>query len=76
MVHAFVFLKTGSGASPDVLESLKSMEAIIDGHVVAGDFDIILEMEADDVSNILSVVSGEIQLLDGVLDTKTYIALE
>lgn len=76
MVHAFVFAKTGTGDSPGVLESIRSIDGITDGHVVAGDYDIIFEVDAADVNEILSLVSGEVQLLDGVLDTKTYIALD
>lgn len=76
MVHAFVFAKTGSGASAAVLEAIESFDPISEGHVIAGDYDIIFEVDADDVNDILSLVSSEVQLLEGVLDTKTYIALE
>lgn len=76
MVYAFILVKTGPGASPGVLESVGEIDSIVEAHVVAGEFDVILEIDAEAVEDIISFVSGEIQLLDGVLDTKTYVSLD
>ena len=76
MVHAFVLVKTGPGASPDVLSALDGIDAVVDAHIVAGQFDLILEVDAVAVGDILTSVTDGIQHLDGVLDTRTYIAME
>ena len=76
MVHAFVLVKTGVGASSGVIDQLEAIEAVSEAHIVAGEYDLILEVDADAVNDILSFVTSEIQLLEGVLDTKTYISLE
>lgn len=75
MVHAYVLVKTGAGASSSVVEALAAFDAIDEAHVVAGEYDLILEVDADAVDGLVSFVSGEIQALEGVLDTKTYVAL-
>lgn len=76
MVHAFVMVKTASGRSEALLESVRSLDRISEAHVVAGDFDIIAEADADEVYDILHAASTDISGLDGVADTKTYMALD
>lgn len=76
MVHAYVLVKTGAGTSPRVLEVVRQLDVVDEAHVVAGEFDLILEIDTDALDEALSFVSGEIQALEGVLDTKTYIALD
>lgn len=74
MVHAFVLLKTGAGMSPSVIETINGIDGIVEAHIVAGEFDIIAELDVGDVHDILDIVSNRIQPLEGILDTRTYIA--
>lgn len=76
MVYAFVLLKTGAGTSPEVTTSLLELDGVLEAHVVAGTYDVIVEVEAEEVYDILDLVSNTIQSIDGVLDSKTYITLE
>lgn len=76
MDHAFVLIKTGAGISGDVLEGLGAIDGIDEAHIVAGEFDIIAEVEVAEVHDVLDVVSTGIQSVEGVLDTRTYITLE
>lgn len=75
MVYAFVLVKTGPAASPEVLSAVESTEAVRAAHIVAGEFDVIVEVEAPEVQRILDLVSETIQSLEGVVETKTYISL-
>ena len=75
MVHAFVMVKTAAGKSEGLLGSIRELESVGDAHIVAGNYDIIAEVDADDVYEVLQAVSAGIQSLDGVTDTKTYIAM-
>lgn len=76
MVYAFVLVKTGAGVSAGVLDRLADIDGIVEAHIVAGEYDIIAEVEVAEVHGVLEVVSDGVQSLEGVLDTKTYIALE
>lgn len=76
MVYAFVLVKTGAGVSAGVLDALDEIDGIVEAHIVAGEYDIIAEVEVDEVHDVLDVVSSGVQSRDGVIDTKTYIALE
>ena len=76
MVHAFIMVKTAAGRSEDVLTAVRELDGISEAHVVAGEFDVIVEAEADEVYDVLQTASSEISGMDGVADTKTYMALD
>jgi DNA-binding Lrp family transcriptional regulator len=75
MVHAFIMVKTAAGKSEDLLAQIRDLEPVTAAHIVAGNYDIISEVTAPEVYNILHTVSSEMQKLDGVADTKTYISM-
>ena len=76
MVHAFVMVKTAAGRSEELLKSVRSLDDVSEAHVVAGDFDIIAEAEADEVYDVLHAASSDISGMDGIADTKTYMAID
>lgn len=75
MVHAFIMVRTGTGASEDCLQIIRDIPEVMDAHIVAGDYDIIAEVEVDDVYAVLHAAASKIQGIDGISDTKTYISL-
>ena len=75
MVHAFIMVKTAAGQSEDLLAAIRELGRIHEAHIVAGDYDIITEVDAEEVYEILHTASSEIQGFDGVADTKTYISM-
>lgn len=76
MVHAFIMVKTAAGRSEELLDSVRGLDRVSEAHVVAGDFDIIAEADADEVYDVLHAASSDISGMDGVADTKTYMALD
>jgi DNA-binding Lrp family transcriptional regulator len=76
MVHAFVMIKTGAGESEDLLQTIQGFEAITEAHVVAGGYDIIAEAVAEEVYQVLNAAATQVQGLESVTDTKTYIAMD
>jgi len=75
MVHAFVMVKTGSGESEGVVEAVRGLSTVLEASIVAGDFDVVAEIEAGEVYDVLQTVSGDVGGLEGVLDTKTYVSM-
>ncbi|OLZ41762.1 ArsR family transcriptional regulator [Natrinema saccharevitans] len=75
MVHAFIMVKTAAGKSERLLAEIGDLESITDAHIVAGNYDIIAEVDTPEVYDVLRTVSSGLQALDGVTDTKTYIAM-
>ncbi|MFP8951745.1 Lrp/AsnC family transcriptional regulator [Natrialbaceae archaeon A-arb3/5] len=76
MVHAFIMVKTAAGKSEDLLSAIRDLERVTSAHIVAGNYDIIVEVDAEEVYDVLKAASSNIQELDGVTDTKTYIAMD
>ena len=76
MVHAFVMVQTGVAASESLLGRIRDFSPVSEAHIVAGEYDIIVELETEEVYEILQTTTSEIQSLDGVLGTRTYMSLE
>ncbi|MFB6361693.1 MAG: Lrp/AsnC family transcriptional regulator [Halobacteriales archaeon] len=75
MVDAVIMVRTDAGQSEETVVAVRDIEHVQEAHVVAGEFDIIAEVAAEEVTDVLHTASSNIQGLDGVLDTKTYIAM-
>jgi DNA-binding Lrp family transcriptional regulator len=52
------------------------LPGVEEAHIVAGQYDIIVEVTADEVYDVMHSVATGIRDLDGVADTRTYISLE
>ena len=76
MVRAYIMVKTAAGKSEELLASIQGLGGVIESHIVAGKYDIIIEATADEVYDVMHSVATDIRELDGVADTRTYIALE
>ena len=76
MVHSFVMIETAPGGTESVLDSVAALAGVEETHVVAGDYDVVVEVEGEDVQESIRTVSTDIRELEGVDDTRTYIALE
>ena len=76
MVRAFIMVKTAAGKSADLQNQIREMDAVLDAHVVAGQYDIIVEAEGEEVYTVIHTVATDLNELTGVTDTRTYICLE
>jgi DNA-binding Lrp family transcriptional regulator len=76
MVRSFIMVKADTGHAESLLETIRGFEHVADSNVVAGDFDIIVEAEAEEVYDVINAVATEIRSLEVVSDTKTYVCLE
>ncbi|MFB6171534.1 MAG: Lrp/AsnC family transcriptional regulator [Haloarculaceae archaeon] len=76
MARAYIFVKASSGEAEPLLDAVRGQEYVTEAHVVAGDFDLIVEAEAPEVADILQSAGNAIRGIDGVADTRTYVCLE
>ncbi|MFB6155408.1 MAG: Lrp/AsnC ligand binding domain-containing protein [Haloferacaceae archaeon] len=76
MVYAFIMVKTGAGESERLLDAVRELGHVAEAHIVAGAYDMIVEVEAPEVYDVLHTATGDIQGLGGVTDTKTYMSLD
>lgn len=76
MVRAFIMVKADTGHAEMLLDTIEDLEHVADSNIIAGDFDVIVEAEADEVYQVINAVATEIRSLEAVNDTKTYVCLE
>lgn len=69
-------VKTATGTSAELQDSIRDMHGVVDARVVAGKYDIIVEAEGEEVYSVIHTVATDVRELDGVTDTRTYICLE
>jgi DNA-binding Lrp family transcriptional regulator len=76
MPKAYVTIVTSAKMSPEVVAELETIEEVTEAHIVAGDFDVIAELQASVTNDLLPIVTKRIQGIEGVGHTRTYIVLE
>jgi DNA-binding Lrp family transcriptional regulator len=76
MVHAFIMVETAAGRSEDIVASVRALDNVSEAHIVAGEFDIIAEADTEEVYDVLHASSTDISGMEGVANTKTYMALD
>lgn len=76
MVRAYTAIITGSGSSGDVLAAVRELPSVTEAHVVAGDFDVIAEIEGEGVRDLQRTVTAGVHDIEGVGTTRTYVQLD
>ncbi len=76
MVIAYVLIKANTSEADRLLEHVRDLENVLDAHVVAGDVDLIAKVEVDSPQAVKDIVANNIQAIDGVENTETYISMD
>ena len=76
MITAYTMVDTAAGTSKSVCEAARTADGVVEAHVIAGDFDVLIELEGDSPHDILRVITSQIRTLDGVGTTRTYVSLD
>lgn len=76
MVNAYVTVMIAAGATKDVVAAIRELDEVTQADIVAGEFDVIAHVTTDSERDLLRLVTDEIQPLEGVGRTATYIVLE
>ena len=70
-VKAYVLIETMVGKSRDVSDRLRQVEKIATVDVVAGSYDVIAVVEADDLNVVGDLVTRQIHAIRGITRTVT-----
>ena len=76
MVVAYVMVKAYTGEADRLKREIEAVPGVVSAHIVAGDVDVIARVEVDSPADVRQVAATEIQNIEGVEDTTTYIAME
>ncbi|MFB6169182.1 MAG: Lrp/AsnC ligand binding domain-containing protein [Haloferacaceae archaeon] len=75
MVHAFVMIETAAGAAGSIVETALARDPVAEAHVVAGEYDVIAEVEGESVDAVVGA-AADLRSIEGVLDSQTYVSME
>lgn len=70
-VSAFAHIQVKMGKANEVIEAIKAVDGVKEAHIVTGEFDIIVKIEADDLKSLGDKVLKSIHTIKGVYRTVT-----
>ncbi len=76
MVVAYVMVKAHTGEAGKLRDEIEAIDGVLSAHIVAGDVDIIAKVEVDSPAMVKEIAADSIQVLSGVENTHTYIAMD
>lgn len=74
MVKAYVLIVTNPGATRRVAQTLSAIPHVVALHEVMGPYDIVLELEAEALTDIPPILSDQIRTLEGIQSTTSLVA--
>ena len=74
MIKAYVLIVTDPGSTRHVTETLAALPRIQAVSEVMGPYDIVAEIEAESLTEIPPILSGEIRTIAGIQSTTSLVA--
>ena len=75
MVRAYVLITATAGKALEVVRQLQSQSGVISVDAITGEFDVIAQVQGEDVPAIGRVIVDQVQSADGVFKTITCLAV-
>ncbi|MFA6029307.1 MAG: Lrp/AsnC ligand binding domain-containing protein [Elusimicrobiota bacterium] len=73
MVTGLVLVRLTAGREQSVLQKIKQTKGVSHVSAVFGRWDLVLDMETDDMPSLSSIVVNDIRSIPGVLSTETLV---
>ncbi len=73
MVKAYVLIVANPGATKDVYAALQNVQGVVESHEVMGPYDIVAEIEAENLSDVPPILSDHIRTIPGVESTTSLV---
>jgi DNA-binding Lrp family transcriptional regulator len=76
MVRAYVLISTSPGKAIDVASRLQGQEGVVQADAITGEYDVIAQVQAEDVAGVGALIVEKIQRIEGVFKTVTCLAVQ
>lgn len=76
MVRAYVLITANAGRALQVVDGLRGSPGVVQVDAITGEFDVVAQVQADDVAGIGRLVVEKVQSAEGVFKTITCLALD
>ena len=73
MIRAYILIVASPGETQAVVDALAGIEDIKQAHQVIGPYDIVAEMEVEDLADIPPILSERIRTIAGVESTTSLV---
>ncbi len=73
-MKAFVLVVTEPSATRRVATAIKEIDQVIDVHEVMGPYDIVVELQAEHLREISTVILDQLRSMDGIQSTTSLVA--
>ncbi len=74
-VKAYVLVVTDPGKTRRVIEAMREIAGIVELHEVMGPYDIIAEIEVENLQDIPPILGGKIRTIEGIESTTSLVTL-
>ncbi|MDG1840524.1 MAG: Lrp/AsnC ligand binding domain-containing protein [Dehalococcoidia bacterium] len=74
MIKTYVLIVTNPGVTRDIVDTLLAMDLVVAAHEVMGPYDIVAEIEAEELSAIPDFLATQIRTLEGIHSTTSLVA--
>jgi DNA-binding Lrp family transcriptional regulator len=74
VITAIVLVTAATSRIPEVAQALADLEGVSEVYSVAGGIDLIAVVRVREFDQVADVIAGQMDKVDGVLDTETHIA--
>jgi DNA-binding Lrp family transcriptional regulator len=76
MVTAYIMVKAHTGEADRLKTDIAGVEGVERTHIVAGDVDLIAVANVESPAAVKDIAATEIQDIEGISTTQTYIAMD
>ncbi len=74
MIKTFILIVTDPGTTRPVANALKALDLVTGVHEVMGPYDIVVELEAPQLTDVPSILSDRIRTIEGIQSTTSLVA--
>lgn len=73
MITGLVLVKLSGGKERNAIERIKDTKGVSHVTAVFGRWDLVVDIEADDLQTMTTIVAGKIRSISGVFSTETLV---
>ena len=76
MAKAYVLINADTAYGEIVVDRLNELNSVVEVHEVLGPFDVVAEVEAGEIQEIIHILRHQIRIIEGVRNTTTCVIVE
>jgi DNA-binding Lrp family transcriptional regulator len=73
MIKAYILIVANPGHTKAVFDALANVKGVTQSHQVMGPYDIVAEIEVEDLSEVPPILSEHIRTIEGVENTTSLV---